>query len=264
MTLIVGIRCVDGVVMGADSAMTFGNASHYATIMQTYRQKLSILCGRDTSAIVGGSGFVGHSQRFEKTVKHLLNNVPDIDLLNADAVDIGRNISKLSRGDFAETLTTDAELRQYSFTALMAIYCKFGDDIRAQLLEFSATHLQPEVKSGDNFYVAIGSGQPIADTLLGLMRRVYWSNEQPDIQNGIFVTAMVLKLACEMAPGGIKPPIQIAILHNNVEGKPIVRELSDEQLQETQGAVEDALKHYGEYPESQLESVDIELPKLTN
>ena len=259
MTLIIGIRCTDGVVMGADSAMTFGINSQNATIMQTYRQKIAILCGNNTTALVGGSGHIGQTQRFENIVKHLIN---DLEILKLDAVDLGRIISNKTRVDFAETLNTEELLKLYPFSALMAIHCKTGNEVKAQLIELSGMLQQPEVKLRDNWYVSIGSGQNIADPLLGLMRKIYWGNQPPNLQGGIFVTHMLLKLACELAAGGIAPPVKLSVLSDNEEGTPFARELTEEELQESLSAVDNALEHYRSFPDRLHKSVSTLLPKL--
>ena len=241
--------------MGADSAITF-TEFQTQTIKQTYRQKLTILCGENTTAIVGGSGFHGHSQRFENIVKRIMHNE---NILEADAVDIGREISKHTRADFGETLSTEEALKLYPFTSLMAIHSKSGDEVRAQLIEFVDILQQPEVKLKDNWFVSIGSGQKIADTLLGLMRKIYWDNQPPNLKGGIFMAHMALKLACDLASGGIAPPVKLATLSQTKKGEPIARELTEEELQESLSAVENALDYYRKFPNLLHEGVK-ELP----
>ena len=64
MTVIIGALCVDGVVVGADSAVTFGNR-HFNSIRQKTR-KISIVADR---LIIAGSGYVGHNQRAVESVQ---------------------------------------------------------------------------------------------------------------------------------------------------------------------------------------------------
>jgi hypothetical protein len=66
MTSIVGIRCTDGVVIGADSAASFSDGRH-ATIEQLTDQKIKII---GDSIIIAGTGYVGHMQRFTAAVEH--------------------------------------------------------------------------------------------------------------------------------------------------------------------------------------------------
>src|SRR5258707_14813385 len=66
MTLIVGLKCADGVVVGADGISTFGSIGG-----QTIRQattKLEVIADR---VVVGVSGSVGLAQRFKAEVEGL-------------------------------------------------------------------------------------------------------------------------------------------------------------------------------------------------
>ena len=70
MTLIVGIKCVDGVVLGADSAATYGTAFQ-STIKQQTSKKLSIIGGQ---IVLGVSGPVGLAQSYASEIDGLLQN----------------------------------------------------------------------------------------------------------------------------------------------------------------------------------------------
>ena len=69
MTLIVGIKCSDGIVVGADGAATFG-AMGQQTIRQSAR-KLNILSHR---IIVGVSGPIGLGQRINGRISALYSD----------------------------------------------------------------------------------------------------------------------------------------------------------------------------------------------
>ena len=70
MTAIVGIRCKDGVVIGADSSATFGDGGGRGVIEQSTTRKIEII---GESVIVAGTGAVGHMQRFTQVVQNLWN-----------------------------------------------------------------------------------------------------------------------------------------------------------------------------------------------
>ena len=70
MTLIIGIKCSDGVVLGADGAATFGSLGR-ETIRQPVTRKLEILGGR---IVVGVSGPAGLGQRFRGEIEALWDN----------------------------------------------------------------------------------------------------------------------------------------------------------------------------------------------
>jgi ATP-dependent protease HslVU (ClpYQ) peptidase subunit len=65
MTLIIGIRCKEGVVLGADGAATLTNAQLQPTIQMPVKRKLQIFSGQ---VVVGVSGDVGLAQRFGQAI----------------------------------------------------------------------------------------------------------------------------------------------------------------------------------------------------
>jgi 20S proteasome alpha/beta subunit len=70
VTAIVGIRCKDGVVIGADSSATFGDGEARGVIEQSTSRKIEII---GESVIVAGTGAVGHVQRFSPVIQGLWN-----------------------------------------------------------------------------------------------------------------------------------------------------------------------------------------------
>ena len=60
MTLIIGIKCEGGIVMGADGAATLGCMGTHTVVQEC--KKLQLLCN---SIILGVSGSVGLAQRFK-------------------------------------------------------------------------------------------------------------------------------------------------------------------------------------------------------
>ena len=235
MTLIVGIRCADGVVVGSDSAITFALDARLPTIEQPFGQKIEIVEDR---MIVASTGKLGLSQRFIDVASKCLQQT---DLAQSDVLDFGRMVAANGRRDFAET---GAALNEYG--ALVAI--PIGS--RAELIEFATEDLQPEVKTGENWYVSMGAGQMVADPLLGFFRRVFWGDSPPSRQDGVFAMAMVLKLACEMAPIGVASPLQIATLSAKTAGAFEARRLAEEELLEHENNVNEAIEYFRRYREA--------------
>lgn len=69
MTLIVGIKCSDGIVLGADGAATYGVLGQ-----QTIRQPVKKLKILESCIVVGVSGPIGLGQRLTATVEELWQN----------------------------------------------------------------------------------------------------------------------------------------------------------------------------------------------
>lgn len=232
MTLIVGIRCTDCVVVGSESAITFGPSDRLPTIVQPFRQKIEIV---DDRLIVAGTGKLGLGQRFVDVASKCWR---EIDPAQTNVLDFGRIVAMNGRNDLAQTGATLGE-----YGALVAV--PVGS--RAELIEFAVEDLQPELKTDDNWYVSMGSGQIVADPLLGFFRKVFWGDDPPQRQDGVFSMTMVLTLACEMAPIGVAKPLQIAILSVDSAGEPITQRLTEGELLEHEGNVNEALDHFRRY-----------------
>ena len=114
MTLVIGIRCADGVVMGADSAATFGGIP--PTITQPIR-KLDVVDGK---VIVGMSGHKGIHQLHidsisrlwekKKPGKNAKQTVADVQrmFMNALSPDV-QKVAKMAQG----LIGVPQELAQY-------------------------------------------------------------------------------------------------------------------------------------------------------
>ena len=240
MTLILGIRCTDGVIIGSDSAVTFGPSAQQPTIEQTHRSKIEII---DDHVIVAGTGALGLGQRFICTTEELWKKGA---LKGKAAIEIGRLISQEATNNFASTQASKGR-----YGALVAV----PRQGHAELIEFDLEAIQPEVKNDTSWYAAMGAGQPVADPLLGFVRKAFWGDSPPNRQDGIFAATMVLCLAFEMAPYGVAGPIQMAILAPDPQekGKLSARRIEDAELQEHLQNVDGALGHLREY-QAQLQT----------
>ena len=231
MTALVGIRCKNGVVIGADGSATFVHGQQ-RTIEQPAK-KIEII---DNHVIVAGTGYVGHAQRFCHVVQRLWKGGS---FKNKDAIEIGKMLSQSGIQDFQDT-----GLTQLDFSALVAYSAKDG----MSLCELpSVAGFQPEIKTLDGiWWVAAGSGQPILDPLLAFFRSIFWKEELPTLRGGIFTALWALLHACEVNPGGINEPISIAILEHGKKGK-LARLLPEEELSEHRSMVKDATEHMASF-----------------
>ena len=231
MTLVVGILCTDGVVIGTDSASTLADGQRF-TIEQPHREKVRVI---EDKLIVAGTGSVGLGQRFEHEVGKCLNTE---DFWEMDATEVGRILSRVALDNFRST-----HLNAIGYGALMA----FPSGKEPALVEFALGDFQPEVKTKSSWYVSMGAGQSVADPLLGLMRRVFWGDSPPNRQEGVFAAAMVLTLGCEMAPMGVSKPIQMAMLTVDENGNPHAQRISSEEQQEHLENVNSAVEYFRGY-----------------
>jgi len=230
MTIIIGILCQDGVVIGSDSSATFTSGN-----ILTIEQKIKKICIIDEHVIVAGSGQVGLGQRFQAIVeKYWREN----GFRNKSAVDAVKELSRLGIEDFA---STHVKMGQYG--ALLA----FAANGSFNLCEFAIKDFQPELKTPDSLWsVSMGSGQPITDPFLGLMRKVFWKDNPPRVNEGIFAVYWALEHTIELNPGGINGPIQIGVLSRDKKGFH-ARLLEEDELSEHNENVKGVIKYLGEY-----------------
>lgn len=223
MTLIVGIRCTDGVVVAADQAVTFGVARGHHTI--SHRAcKIRVLEGQ---VIVAGTGQIGMGQRFAENVETFWKSGKG---KSASHLDIVRQVTALAVQDFAGT-----NAAQGAFGALMA----FPKNHTAHLCEFAVADLQPEMKDAKTWFVAMGSGQVIADPYLALFKNIYWGEGPPTVRRGLFAAAWVMRHSIKVAPGLVAEPIDIAVLQGSK-----ARMLDGDELQVHLESVDAAVAHF--------------------
>ena len=232
MTILVGLRCQEGVVIGSDSSATFTTPSIH-TIEQPAK-KVTII---ENKVIVAGAGQVGLGQRFNAVVEKAWSE-KFFSGTNTTPLEIAKRLSAAGINDFVETSAPKGE-----YGALVAFPCgkKFC------LCEFAIKDFQPELKDENIWYVSMGSGQTIADPFLGLLRRTFWKDSPPKLNEGIFAVTWTLEHAIELNPGGIKGPSQIAVMSANESGDLLARLLDDAELGEHIDNVHGAEEYLGKY-----------------
>jgi hypothetical protein len=236
MTIIIGVLGEGGVVVGADSSATF-SAGQLRTVEQPTKKIYNI----DAQIIIATTGPIGLGDRFVAVVE---KNYKEKAFLNNSLLDVSKKICKEALQDFDSTFVL--KMGTLNFGALMACHC--GN--KPCLVEFELGTLQPEIKDENLWYVSMGSGQAIADPFLGLMRRVFCPNAPPKLSTAIFMTAWALEHTIDVNPGGIKEPLQLAVLKRDEKGKLRAELLSDDALAEHKDNVKAAYAHLSGYADS--------------
>jgi hypothetical protein len=234
MTAIVGVLCSDGVVIGTDSSTTFGTG--FSPTIEQITEKLSIV---KNVVIVAGTGQVGMGQRF----RHIIETAHNDRVFQGTNhhIDVGKELCRRAVIDFG---STNAQQKQYG--ALIAF--PLGDKVH--LCEFAVTDFQPEFKDQHIWYCSMGSGQPITDPFLGLMREVFWESGPPSIQDGVFAATWSLDHVISLNPGGIKEPTRVAVLEK-VNGVYQARLLDVADLDEHRENIKAAKQRLREFREEQ-------------
>lgn len=246
MTILVGVLCHDGVVVGADSAMTF-SAGQIRTIEQPAK-KVYVLC--EERIILAGTGEVGMGQRFREVVEGAYKQ--GLVKSGNTPVNVGTALSALAIKNFGSTNAPNS-----SFGALLAF--PLGD--KPQLCEFAVSNFQPELKTPDIWYVSMGSGQLIVDPFLALIRRVFWNDGIPSCQDAVFAVHWAISHAIEVNPGGVNKPVNIGVL-KCIEGKFKAALLSDEELAAHAENVSGVEKYLRKYKDILQGNAEIDPPGL--
>ncbi|MDP8212109.1 MAG: hypothetical protein P9X22_02305 [Candidatus Zapsychrus exili] len=264
MTLIIGIKCKDGIVMGSDGAATLGNISQ-KTVSQTIK-KLQIIAD---SIVLGVSGPVGLGQRFNGEIASLWKNRGLSGKEKHEAMAILRRAlwkhaeDELKAATVARGAIGGAALQSAISNVVLAVpvsghLCLFQFDQQCSPEE--VTEYLP--------FVAIGSGQNIADPFLAFIRRIFWPDRLPSIEEGVFAVVWTLEHAILTNPGGIGEPKQI-VVYPNEEKK--IEELSRDLLKEATEACHSAEKHLSDFPKTLEEEIKgeekektIEIPELNS
>lgn len=227
MTLIIGLKCTDGLVVGADSGATMGDyVSGLRTIMQPMT-KLQLIADK---AIVGVSGPVGLGQLYVDCVDRIHNgfrtgNISEICRRLRDEFRKDAEIALHMAGMATQVLGRQAQVGAIT-TTLVALAARDG----LHLVQFDC-ECCPEVTTSDLPFVSIGSGQIIADPFLAFLKRIFWKDHLPSVSEGTLAVVWTLEHAIETAPAGIADPITIGVLQ--AEGaQPRARLLSSDELQE--------------------------------
>ncbi|MCH8035153.1 MAG: hypothetical protein IH950_15540, partial [Bacteroidetes bacterium] len=175
MTVIIGALCQDGIVIGSDSSTTFATGG-YRTVEQITKKVTTLA----ENILLCGTGQVGLDQRFQYVInKYWQGNQQD----GKTHEEITLDLATLLKANFTATGA------QIEYGACLA----FAIDNNIHLYEFPSGTLQPEYKTKHLWYVSMGSGQLIADPFLGFVRKMFWNDKQPNINDGIFGTIWALQ-----------------------------------------------------------------------
>ncbi len=243
MTILVGVRCSDGAVIGADSIAT-SSMGQFPLIHLEADPKIQIF---DNRVIVATTGPVGYTQRLHHHVDAAVKgNVFN----NFSARDATTNVSKRFITDLQERKAPSWPPEGIRFGCLMAAAVKDGPF----LAEFGMVDFQAEIKGGRIFFCSMGSGQMLADPFLAFVCRVLWGSEIPDVDHGKFGVYWVLAHTLKLAPGKVGPPIHLATLRE-ANGAWVA---SSQDTQELAQYIEELENYIGEFAQATIEQAAAE------
>lgn len=228
MTLLVGIRCRDGVVVASDSAATFGTGLQ-PTIGQQAVQKVWPI---NEHIIYCGTGAVGIAQIVADHIKTMWDQKAFAGRMTPDAAmdRIGKAISGLV-GPYLHTGQMQHAMTGSASGSLCKSLVAIPIDQKPELFQFDFNGA-PERCNHDLPFMAIGSGQPIADPFLALLRRLLWTGREPTLSEGRLAAVWTIDHVRSTNPGGVGGKIQLAVLETSARGMPKVVVAPQEQVEE--------------------------------
>jgi hypothetical protein len=229
VTLIVGIKCAEGIVVGADGGASMGDIAGMTAMQPT--KKLKIIDGR---AILGVSGPVGLYQRIEgsmsKNPRQLFNHsANDIKTTLRAAV---WNDILLPEFEAAKATIQLLGAQAAQSSCLSATILAHPAQNGAEICLTSFNHqFSPESATDNLPFVTVGSGSRLADPFLAFIRRIFWPDRPPTVAEGEFAVWWTLDHAIKTATGGLAEPKQIMVLERR-GGAVTATELSSDQCRE--------------------------------
>jgi hypothetical protein len=235
LTLIVGVRCGEGVVIGADSAATLGTLGQ-----PTVRQPCDKVEVIEDRLLLAVSGPVGLAQRIAGEVgrawatKTLRGESWEVMTLLRRAF-LPHLEDEFKAAQVAQPVIGRAALEDALSHTLLAMPVKK----EPCLFQFDAQGA-PEEATENLPFVCIGSGRLLADPFMAFVAGLFWQKGKfPTLPNGVFATLWTIRQAIDLAPGGLADPIQIFTLAGDGSDWK-ARKLDDADLQEHFEAIEQA------------------------
>ncbi|WP_243325155.1 hypothetical protein [Geothrix sp. SG200] len=208
MTVLVGIRCKDGILIASDSAATFGAGGMF-TIGQQQVQKVKTL---GDHIIYAATGAVGISQILSNQILRLWKTNGFSGLTEPEQVmdKIGKEIAQFLN-PYLHTAQYQRSLTGEAGSSICKSLVAIPVNKKPHLFQFDVNG-SPEMCTKDLPFVALGSGQAIADPFLAYTKRLLWSDSEPSLSEGRLVAAWTIDHVKRTNPGGVGGGIQMAIL----------------------------------------------------
>jgi hypothetical protein len=221
LTLIVGIRCSDGVVLASDSAATYAQGIAPTVGQQAVTKVHQI----EDSMLFAATGAIGISQILCNALPKVLQGPLKQSAVTTSA-DAMLEVSKKIREQVASLFESASRVVPLvgQHEAKVTVLCRsmvalaFRGGCHLYQFDYSGA---PEQATKDLPFISLGSGQNIADPFLALLKRILWHEREPTVPEGRFVAAWTISHVAKTNPGGVALPLQMASLQIK-SGKPTI------------------------------------------
>ena len=261
MTLVIGVLCGDGIVIGADSIATYATPKGEYTVEQEMDSKVYKV---DDKMLCAFSGDIGLGQ----DVMHSVSTSWERNK-GKSKENIRKNLSKAvvepvkeyaERSKSVAALMRAASVQDPVVTSLIAFVAKD----QPALIHYNLAGHPEEITRGLTFET-IGSGKPYADPFVAFVKRVAWNDRQPKtVKQGIVGVLWALQHVIRVNPGrGVGGGISIGVLEKT-QGEWNANVLEEDRLGLYLGAIESAERSlYEELNNLEPEADSPEPPRLT-
>jgi hypothetical protein len=235
MTVVIGIRCRDGVVIGADGAATFTSRG----VPTSQQRSMKKLTAKGT-VVTGFAGSLGVTQRVRGEVERVL-------AVSHDGMETDQILQMMRRQIWSAVLDSELHTAQRARESLLLPGCE--SSAICELLVAAVIRDQheliwlneqgsPTLVQDDVPFVTIGLGQGIADPFVGFTRRMFWPSGLPSLAMGTFSVLWTLRHVIDANSMGLSRPFQLAMLERTESGWK-AREMAEEELKEHEERIND-------------------------
>jgi 20S proteasome alpha/beta subunit len=236
VSLIIGLKCSNGIIVAADSAATFGGLMR-DTIRQT-AHKIHVV---DDRVLIGCAGLVGLGQRYIGELREMLSGGRDFTVL--PPYRLMAHIQQRFTDATQETMQSLLLAKRVSNLGLLnaglagtIVAMKSGGDLA--LFSFDEI-CNPEGATADLPFVSVGSGQVLADPFLAHVKRVLWGNEQPSMALGSLGVIWTLQHVIGVNPGGISAPLEIYQMMLDEAGNVRIEAMHPDSMSDAESQISD-------------------------
>ena len=217
MSLIVGIRCTDSVVLAASGPGTMLSEDGLPPARQLAK-KLRVVAGQ---AVLGVAGHDGLAQEMALSLERCLSAPDDSEaaedtlrakLRDALAAPVQRSVAihRTLQGLPGFGITSNEYVISQSLLAI-----PFRDSLRLYLLdpECSVTEITDELSCA-----AVGSAKAIGEPFLAYLRRVLWVGRLPEAELGELAAYWTVLHVIENSSSDVTHPIQLVVVTRSSRG----------------------------------------------
>jgi hypothetical protein len=245
MTLIVGIKCESGVVLGADGVATRVDSDRRSTVQLSVKQKIRVVASKVIAVGVAGEGGLGRRIQDEFDITH------NVDQLASQSTFLGfHSIRDVVMAQVRKEWSIAAEAeRVYGDTVRDDV----GVDVLAAAVIGGEANLVHVNRRGggatvddDVPWITLGSGQVTADPFLAFLRRIFWPDRVPTLSEGRLGAVWTLDHSIHVNRRVVGGEIQVVVLEKQGETW-ATRELQKREIDLHRLNIADAERVFAEY-----------------